>query len=174
MKHYFKTTFCIYSGYLCVILKLVWSESFKCDKYAKNKKTGRGQKLFHTVVYWQHFQIWNYNFQQISYIYIYIYIWYIIGIIYHISIINKLLEVVFSNLEVLLIQDIYILTLYCHCFPSMYCSYIYKICRNYDLSLTSYNVWWWVVKGLNVLSFIFIRDNQSCKLYLDQLPIESI
>ncbi len=38
-NHYFKTAFCIYSGYLCVILKLVWwSESFKCDKYAKNKK----------------------------------------------------------------------------------------------------------------------------------------
>ncbi len=48
-NHHFKTAFCIYSGYLCVILKSVWwSESFKCDKYAKNKKikTERGQKPF--------------------------------------------------------------------------------------------------------------------------------
>ncbi len=33
-NHHFKTVFCIYVGYLCVILKLVWSESFKCAKYA--------------------------------------------------------------------------------------------------------------------------------------------
>ncbi len=49
-KHYFKTAFCIYSGYLCVILKLVWwSESFKCDKYAKNKNR-KGAKKIHTTV----------------------------------------------------------------------------------------------------------------------------
>ncbi len=36
LDHYFKTAFCIYVCYLCVILKFVWwSESFKCDKYAK-------------------------------------------------------------------------------------------------------------------------------------------
>ncbi len=133
MKHYFKTTFCIYSGYLCVILKLVWSESFKCDKYAKKIKN---RTFSHRCIL---ATLPNLKLQlPTDFIYIYIYIWYIIGIIYHISIINKLLEVVFSNLEVLLIQDIYMLTLYCHCVLSMYCSYIYKTCRNYDLSLTSY------------------------------------
>ncbi len=44
-NHYFKTAFCIYSGYLCVILKLVWrSESFKCDKCA-NGHSGE-KKIF--------------------------------------------------------------------------------------------------------------------------------
>ncbi len=51
-NHYFKTAFCIYSGYLCVVLKFVWwSESFKCDICKKNKKTGRGQKPFHGTIY---------------------------------------------------------------------------------------------------------------------------
>ncbi len=50
-NHYFKTAFCIYSGYLCVILKLVWwSESFKWQ-ICKKKKTGRGKKPFHDTVY---------------------------------------------------------------------------------------------------------------------------
>ncbi len=49
-NHYFKTAFCIYSGYLCVILKFVWwSESIKCDKYAKNKNR-KGAKKIHTTV----------------------------------------------------------------------------------------------------------------------------
>ncbi len=49
-NRYFKTAFCIYSGYLCVILNCVWwSESFKWDKYAKTKK----QALFTALyVYW--------------------------------------------------------------------------------------------------------------------------
>ncbi len=55
-NHYFKTAFCIYSGYLCVILKLVWSESFKCDKYATppppKKKKQEGAKTFsHHCIY---------------------------------------------------------------------------------------------------------------------------
>ncbi len=46
LDHYFKTAFCNYVCYLCVILKWVWwSESFKCDKYAKNKKQ-EGAKTF--------------------------------------------------------------------------------------------------------------------------------
>ncbi len=52
-NHHLKTAFCIYLHYLCVILKLVWwSESFKCDKYAKKKKKQQegGKNLF-TALY---------------------------------------------------------------------------------------------------------------------------
>ncbi len=56
-NHHLKTAFCIYLHYLCVILKFVWSESFKCDKYAKktNKKTKQegGKNLF-TALYTHH------------------------------------------------------------------------------------------------------------------------
>ncbi len=46
-NHHLKNAFCIYLYYLCVILKIVWwSEAFKCDKYAKNKKNMKGQKTF--------------------------------------------------------------------------------------------------------------------------------
>ncbi len=47
-NNYFKNPFCVYRGYLCVILKSVWwSESFKCDKYAKKIKIIRkGAKTF--------------------------------------------------------------------------------------------------------------------------------
>ncbi len=70
-NYYFKSAFCIYSGYLCVILKFVWwSETFKCDKYAKNKKTGRGQKPFHGTVC-----IYIIHTHTHIYIYIYIYIY---------------------------------------------------------------------------------------------------
>ncbi len=59
---YFKNAFCIYSGYLCVILKLVWrSESFKCDKCA-NGHSGVKKYLipcwFCTFAHWQR----NYQF----------------------------------------------------------------------------------------------------------------
>ncbi len=56
--NHLKTAFCIYLHYLCVILKLVWwSESFNSDKYAKNKKTGRGQKPFHGNVKPYHYSL---------------------------------------------------------------------------------------------------------------------
>ncbi len=42
---------------LCNI-KMCWSESFKCDKYAKKTKTGRGQKPFHGTV--QSFVIYSF------------------------------------------------------------------------------------------------------------------
>ncbi len=49
-NHYFKTAFCIYTGYICVIFFFWWSESFKCDKYAKKnkqkKQEGGGAKTF--------------------------------------------------------------------------------------------------------------------------------
>ncbi len=62
-----KTEIWIYSGYLCVILKLVWwSESFMSDKYNK-KHTGRGRNPFHTTVC-------MYVCIYIIYIYIYIYV----------------------------------------------------------------------------------------------------
>ncbi len=74
-NHYFKTAFWIYSGYLCVILTFVWwSESFKCDKYAKDKKNRKGQKPFHGTVYklaglqllkeiwcWQRWYCWTFH-----------------------------------------------------------------------------------------------------------------
>ncbi len=49
LNHHLKTAFCIYLRYPCVILKCFWwSESFKCDKYAKNvkKKNRKGAKNF--------------------------------------------------------------------------------------------------------------------------------
>ncbi len=59
-NQYFKSAFCIYLGYLGIILKLVWwSESFNCDKYAKNKK--KEKKISHHCIY--------------IYIYIYIYVY---------------------------------------------------------------------------------------------------
>ncbi len=46
-SNHLKTAFCIDLHYLCVILKFVWwSESFKCDKYAKNKKNRKRAKTF--------------------------------------------------------------------------------------------------------------------------------
>ncbi len=50
-NHHLKTAFCIYLHYLCVILQFVWwPASFKCDKYAKNKKQEGGKNLF-TALY---------------------------------------------------------------------------------------------------------------------------
>ena len=49
--HHLKTVFFVCSGYLCLILKLVWwSETFKCDEYAKIEEIGKGQILFHSTV----------------------------------------------------------------------------------------------------------------------------
>ncbi len=79
-NHHLKTAFCIYLHYICVVLKFVWwSESFKCDKYAKKKKIGRGQNVF-TPLY-----IYTYIH---TYIYIYIYI-YIYWDLFIISKLNK-------------------------------------------------------------------------------------
>ncbi len=51
-NHHLKTEFCIYLHYLCVILKSVWwSESYKCDKYAKKKKKQEGGKNLFTALY---------------------------------------------------------------------------------------------------------------------------
>ncbi len=66
-NHHFKTAFCIYLHYLCVILKLVWwSESFKCDKYAKKIFKQEGGKNLFTALY---------IYMCMSNIYIYIYIY---------------------------------------------------------------------------------------------------
>lgn len=50
---HWKTACCVYLCCLSLILKFVWwSETFKCDKHAKkNKKSGRGQTIFHITIY---------------------------------------------------------------------------------------------------------------------------
>ncbi len=51
-KHHSKTACCAYLCYLWLIFKFVWwSETWKCGKHAKKKKSGRGPTLFHTTVY---------------------------------------------------------------------------------------------------------------------------
>ena len=52
-NHHLKTAFCIFSGYLCLILKCVWwSETCQCDKKAKTKGIcNRRQILFHSTVF---------------------------------------------------------------------------------------------------------------------------
>ncbi len=55
--HNKKTSFkncmlCLLVYYLWLIFKFVWwSETLKCGKHAKKKKSGRGPTLFHTTVY---------------------------------------------------------------------------------------------------------------------------
>ncbi len=78
LNQHLKTACCIYLHYLCVILNFVWwSESFKCDKYAKKKiKTGRGQKRFQGTVgcfkysyvhVYAPFQAYFFNFSGVTY-----------------------------------------------------------------------------------------------------------
>ncbi len=55
-NHYFKTAFCIYTGYICVIyifFLMIWIiQVWQICKKKKNRKGGEGggQKLFHTTV----------------------------------------------------------------------------------------------------------------------------
>ncbi len=76
-NHHLKTAFCIYLHYLCEILKFVWwSESFKCDKYAKKKKKKNqegGKNLFMALCVCTCVYIYIYTHKYIH-IYIHIYL----------------------------------------------------------------------------------------------------
>lgn len=50
MKSSFITAFSIYSSYFWLILDFVWSETYKCGKYAK-KKEERKQEVANILIF---------------------------------------------------------------------------------------------------------------------------
>ncbi len=61
LNDYFKTEFCIYLGYLCVILKFVLKHSSVTNVQKKKKKTGMGAKTFshHCTTHWCHTKMYS-------------------------------------------------------------------------------------------------------------------